>query len=104
MEKFKTWLSNFWHKCRKETLITCKTCDIKDWVENELINRAPDRGIYCWECDIEREQIRNEKEGIERQKRKERTYCLDRNHNYLGVYNEISGIVERICSKCGREI
>jgi len=101
--KFRVWWNNLWNKFRDKTFITCKDCGIKRWVKNALINRAPNRRIYCWECDTKREQVKNNQKEIKRQKSREKTYCKNREHNYIGIYNEYTGVVEYVCSKCGKK-
>ncbi len=94
----------YFEKNNNETFVICKDCGVEQWVENELINRAPNRKFYCWECDIKREKIKNWREAIKIQKELEKTYCKDKEHNYSGVYNTYRERVEWVCSKCGKEI
>jgi len=89
---------------KNKTFVICKDCGIEGWVKNELINRAPNRGIYCWECDVKREEKKSEKKRIKELKEEEKTYCKDKEHNYLGVYHVYWKRIVYVCSKCGKQL
>ncbi len=38
------------------------------------------------------------------QKQKEKIYCKNREHNYLGVYHHCYEVIIWRCSKCGKEL
>lgn len=106
--KSKDRWSNFWGKHRGKTLVICRDCGVRRWIKNELINRAPNRKIYCWKCDMKREkEKRDEKRDKEikiQRKKKEKMYCKDREHNYLGIYHIYWERIVYVCSKCGKEL